>query len=194
MGKLTAFAAFCAVVIMALTTLAFAHADGDELAEGKELFDSGASCDKLTDEQLEVVGEYLMEQMHPGEAHDGMHKMMGIEEGTPYHDQFHVNLAQAMYCNSEATATTGAAGMMGAGGMMPMMRMMPMMSAMAGQSAQGMMGGFGYGSGFSSTYSNLVNAIFLLLLIGLLGIVYFWLIRLWRGQGKKIATGTKKEK
>lgn len=65
MGKLTAFAAFCTVVIMALTMLAFAHTDDDELAVGKELVEKGTSCDNLDDEQLGAIGEYLMEEMHP---------------------------------------------------------------------------------------------------------------------------------
>lgn len=102
MRKLTAFAAFCATLILALAVFAFAHTGEDELAVGKGLVEKGASCDNLDDEQLEAIGEYLMEQMHPGEAHDLMHSMMGIEEGTSYHDRFHVNLAQAMYCDAAA--------------------------------------------------------------------------------------------
>ena len=114
--------------------------------------------------------------------------MMGIEEGTPYHDQFHTNLAPAMYC--------GEAPMGGMMGMMQMMGSMPwwddvssnygLQSRMPMQ--QGMMGSGGYGS----AYSNFVNILYVVLLLGLIGSVYFWLIRLWRGQGKKIATGTKK--
>lgn len=161
---------------------AVAHTDETETAEGKGLVEEKISCDELNDEQLEAIGEYLMEQMHPGEAHDLMHSMMGIEEGTPYHGRFHVNLAQAMYCDTAAAVGTGAArgsgGMMGTGGMMPMMRMMPMMNAMAGQ---GMMGSGGY----SSSYPNLVNVLYVVLLLGLIGLVYFWLIKLWKGKDTK---------
>ncbi len=186
------FIVFFAVAFLVMAAATIAHEGGseeNEIAEGKELFDSGVSCDELDDEQLEAVGEYLMEQMHPGEAHDLMHKMMGIEEGTSYHDQFHINLAQAMYCDTAAGSTnaaTGGSGMMGTGGMMPMMpmmRMMPMMSAMAGQSAQGMMGRFGYGS-YGSGYSNLVNVLYIVLLLGLIGLAYFWLLKMWKGAKK----------
>lgn len=69
-----------------------------EIEEGRELVESKVNCDELNDEQLEAIGEYLMEQMHPGESHEIMHKMMGMEEGTEYHKQFHVNMAQMMYC------------------------------------------------------------------------------------------------
>ncbi len=172
--------------ILLMSTTAVAHTGEDELAVGKELVEEGASCDNLGDEQLEAIGEYLMEQMHPGEAHELMHQMMGIAQGTSYHDQFHVNLAQAMYCDTAtggADAATGGSGMMGAGGMMPMMRMMPMMSAMAGQGAQGMMGSFGYGS-YGSGYSNLVNVLYVVLLLGLIGLVYFWLLKMWKGTKK----------
>lgn len=176
MGKLIAFAAFYAVLVMVLAMFAFAHTDEDELAVGKELVEKGTSCDSLNDEQLEVVGEYLMELMHPGDAHELMHQMMGIEEGTPYHDRFHVNLAQAMYCD---TATAGGAGAArGSGGMMGTNWMMPMMNAMAGQ---GMMGSGGY----SSSYPNLVNVLYVVLLLGLIGLVYFWLIKLWKGKDTK---------
>jgi len=66
-----------------LLSISLVLANGDhqsEIEEGKKLVDSGISCDKLTDEQLESIGEYYMEQMHPGEQHEAMHKMMGMEE------------------------------------------------------------------------------------------------------------------
>lgn len=191
MRKLTAFAAFYAVLVMVLAVFAFAHTDEDELAVGKDLVGKGASCNDLDDEQLEAIGEYLMGLMHPGEAHELMHQRMGIEEGTSYHDQFHVNLAQAMYC--------GEAPM---GGMMGMMHMMMnsmpwwndvsskygLQSTMPMQ--RDMMGSGGYGSGYSG-YWNLLNVLYVVLLLGLIGLVYFWLIRLWKGRGKKSVTKRK---
>ncbi|MFH1256768.1 MAG: hypothetical protein V1494_05765 [Candidatus Diapherotrites archaeon] len=84
-----------------------------EIAEGKQLVDSGASCSSLNDGQLEAIGEYLMEQMHPGEAHELMHQMMGFEEGTPEHDAMHINMAEHMYCgNFTSTEYAGYSGMM----------------------------------------------------------------------------------
>lgn len=86
----------------------------NEIKEGKNLVESKITCDKLNNEQLEAIGEYLMEQMHPGESHKTIHQMMGMEEETEYHRRFHINMAKMMYC--------GQSGMMGGGMMgMPMM-------------------------------------------------------------------------
>ena len=65
------------VVLLLNISLVFAHEHN--FAETKQLIDSGISCDKLTDEQLEAIGDYYMEQMHPGEAHEMMDKMIGGE-------------------------------------------------------------------------------------------------------------------
>src|SRR3989338_3675763 len=70
-----------------------------EINEAKSLIDSKVSCDNLADEQLEIIGEYYMKQMHPGESNKLMHKMMGLEEGAEEEEQFHINMAQAIYCN-----------------------------------------------------------------------------------------------
>src|SRR3989344_2461611 len=83
-----------------------------EIDEAKSLIDSKVSCDNLENEQLEIIGEYYMEQMHPGESHKLMHKMMGLKEGSKIEEQFHTNMAKTIYC--------GEGGMMG-GGMMNMM-------------------------------------------------------------------------
>jgi uncharacterized membrane protein len=89
------------------------HSHEEEIKEGRSLLESRISCQELTDKQLEAIGEYLMEQMHPGESHEAMHQMMGMKEGTEYHKNFHINLAKTMYC--------------GQGSMNSMMSMMGMM-------------------------------------------------------------------
>lgn len=87
--------------------------------EAKNLIDSKADCKSLSDSQLEIIGEYYMEQMHPGEAHKLMHKMMGLEEGSKDEEKFHVNMAKKIYCNENINMMGGAnGGMMGMGGMM----------------------------------------------------------------------------
>ena len=158
-----------------LLSVALVSPNGDhqtEVEEGKKLVENKISCDKLNDKQLEAIGEYLMEQMHPGEAHDAMHKTMGIQEGTAYHKQFHVNLAQMMYCGNGNMM----GGMMGSGGMMPMISMM-----MGSNQGYGMMGSnygmMGYGFG----YWNFLNVLYVLLIIGLIVLVYLGIIKLWRG-------------
>jgi len=75
------------------------------------------SCDKLSNEQLEAIGDYYMEQMHPGEAHEIMDNMMG-GEGSESLKQVHINMARRIYCNENIYIGYG---MMGSGGMMNMM-------------------------------------------------------------------------
>ncbi len=203
--------------LLVLSTLALANSEHNhetEIEEGKKLVESGISCDKLSDEQLEAIGEYLMEQMHPGEAHEAMHEMMGMEEGTEYHKQVHVNMARMMYCG-ESTMMGG--GMMGSGGMMGMMPMMMNMmgsgmmgsggmmgsNMMSGQAAgqtnlmQGMEGSgmmqsmtgnnaFGFGTPFLGYgYWSIWNALFIVLLIGAIALVFLGVFKLWKDVNKK---------
>jgi|SRR3989344_5620645 len=99
---------------MVLFSLAFVLAH-ENFTETKELIDSGVSCNKLTSSQLEEIGDYYMEQMHPGEAHETIHKMMGGEDST-FVGQMHINMAKSIYCG-ENTGMNGMMDMMG-GGMM----------------------------------------------------------------------------
>ena len=153
-----------------LAPAALAHADESETAEGKAIVEEGLSCDGLADGQLEAVGEYLMELMHPGESHELTHATMGIKEGTDYHEKFHINLAQSMYC-----------------GEMPMAGMMGMMNwwnsnvprySWGGQ----MMGQQGYGA---HAYWTLTTTLYVVLLIGIIGLVYFWFLKFWNGTRRK---------
>ena len=166
---------FMVVAVLLCATVVMADGSHEqEFAEGKRLVESGAKCDTLTSEGLEAIGEYLMEQMHPGEAHDQMHKMMGVEEGTAYHDQFHVNMAEMMYCG---TGTTG---------MMPMM-----MNMMGGGMMQGgMMGNFGGGNMMGGMDSwagswGFGSVLWIIIAIGLAVLVWLWVIKLWREVFRK---------
>jgi uncharacterized membrane protein len=88
-----------------------------EIEEGKKLVESKIICNKLSNEQLEAIGNYYMEQMHPGEAHEIMDNMMG-GEGSESLKQVHINMAKRLYCNDNVYIGYG---MMGSGGMMNMM-------------------------------------------------------------------------
>src|SRR3989338_6346773 len=88
-----------------------------DFTETKQIVDSGVSCSELTNEQLEEIGDYYMEQMHPGEAHEIMDNMMG-GEGSKSLKQVHINMAKRLYCNENVYIGYG---MMGSGGMMNMM-------------------------------------------------------------------------
>ena len=164
-----------AVLIMILSLIvpvSWANDDA-EIAQGKQLVESDVNCEKLTDDQLESIGEYYMESMHPGPAHDAMHVMMGPKEGTPQHEAVHVQIAQMMYCNKGYGA--GMMGMMYARGnttgFMPMMGSQMMYG--------GMMGGWGnYGLNGGAT-------LWMIILLGLVVVVWLWVIKLFKEVFKK---------
>ncbi len=159
------------MVLLLNINLVFAHEHN--FAETKDLIDSGISCDKLTEEQLESVGDYYMEQMHPGEAHEMMDKMMG-GEGSESLKQVHINMARRLYCNDDIYIGYGMMGM-------------DMMNTMMGgqipqtNTMQEIIGNWGY-----LGYWNFLNVLYAMLLIGLIILVYLWILRLWKDSyGKK---------
>lgn len=97
------------IIFLLLISSVFAHADEEvkDFSEAKKLVDSKVSCDNLTEEQLEEIGEYIMEQMHTGEAHEQMHESMGLVEGTNEEKQFHVNMTKSMYCQGGMNMAMG---------------------------------------------------------------------------------------
>ena len=136
--------------------LVFAHEH--DFDETKQIIDSGIGCDKLTDEQLESIGDYYMEQMHPGEAHEMMDQMMG-GEGSESLRQVHINMAKRLYCDEDV------GGMMG-GGMMNMM-----------------MGNYPAYYG----YNNFWNVLWMVFLIGAIALIV-WLIYKFTKKGKESET------
>ena len=83
----------------------------DELNQAKTLINSNIGCNKLTNDQLEIIGEYYMEQMMPGESHERAHQMMGLTESSEAEEQFHIDMARRIYCNENVYGMMG--GMMG---------------------------------------------------------------------------------
>src|SRR3989344_4740227 len=125
------------IVLLLNLNLANAHITQQEINEVKSLIDSKVSCKSLSDSQLEIMGEYYMEQMHPGESHELMHQMMGLKEGSEAEEQFHISMAKSIYCgetNAFGSGMMGRGMMMGGGNMM----------------GYGMVGNkpFGYGYGY----------------------------------------------
>ncbi|MEK6875364.1 MAG: hypothetical protein AABX30_01640 [Nanoarchaeota archaeon] len=103
------------LLIVLFSFLVVAQEEHD-FTKAKQLIDSKISCDSLTNEQLEEIGDYYMEQMHPGEAHEYMDSMMG-REGSESLKQIHINLARRIYCNENVGGMMGG-GMMAGRGMM----------------------------------------------------------------------------
>ena len=167
-----------AAIIALLLGLSSANAiTQQEISEAKGLIDSKVDCKELSDSQLEIMGEYYMEQMHPGESHELMHKMMGLQEGSEDEKQFHINMARTIYC--------AESGMMGTGGMMGMMNMMGS-GMMGGQTlAQtNMMQGTAEAWRYYG-YWNFLNILYVILLIGLIILVYLWIVKLWKSMKNK---------
>jgi len=165
------------LLILVFTSISvYAHAE-DNFSDTKQIIDSNVSCSDLSNDQLEEIGEYYMEQMHPGEAHELMHKMMGLTEGSETEKQFHVNIAKTMYC--------GEGGMMGgSGGMMGMMNMMGG-NMMGSGGMMGMMNMMGFGGTMGYTFFGVYSILLFLLLLGLVVLVYLWIVKVWKDLNKK---------
>lgn len=160
-------------LVAVIALLSLAHAQSDGFAVAKQLIESKAACSTLRDAQLELIGDYLMAQMHPGAAHERMDAMMG-GEGSESLKRVHLQIAQAIYCGRTDTPLTYG-GMMG------------MMGGYYGTgypTACGLMGGGVSGSGFwmmGSSPSMFGWSVFwillLLLLAGLTALAYLHLFQ-----------------
>ncbi len=136
-----------AVVLVLGMVAVSAHSEA-EFAEAQQLINSKVPCSQLNESQLSMIGDYYMEQMHPGAAHEYMDQMMG-GDGSAALEQMHINMAESFYCGTQNY--TGAAsgnsasgespyadcGMMGSGGC-------GSADGYAGRGGYGMMGA-GYG-------------------------------------------------
>ncbi len=155
------------VILLLNINAVFAHEHN--FNETKQLIDSEISCDNLTDEQLEIIGEYYMEKMHPGEAHELMDKMMGGEDSESLREM-HINMAKSIYCGESRDMI----GMMGGGMMSGQTQQTNMMGS-------GMMGNFGFG--FSSW--NFISLLYLILLIGLIILIILLIVKVWKNIENK---------
>src|SRR3989344_7070859 len=162
---------FVMVVILLLSFGLAGAVTQQEINEAKKLIDSKADCKSLSNSQLEIMGEYYMEQMHPGESHELMHQMMGLKEGSEDEEQFHINMAKAIYCGEGNVMSSGMMDMMmGRGGMMNF-------GGVKNMANYGMMGNYGM---MSFSYWNFINVLYIILLIGLIILVFLFIIRLWK--------------
>ncbi|RMD67788.1 hypothetical protein D6817_00495, partial [Candidatus Pacearchaeota archaeon] len=100
------------LVFLALgfASLVQAHSSED-FSQAEQIIKQKIPCEKLTDEQLEILGDYFMEQMHPGRQHEIMDEMMGGEGSESLRDM-HIRMARAFYCREHDTMGQGRIGMM----------------------------------------------------------------------------------
>lgn len=168
-----------AILVLLLSISLVSAVSQEELSEAKSLIDSNISCDKTTDDQLEKIGEYYMEQMHPGEAHELMHKMMGLEEGSDAEEQVHISMAKGIYCN-EGSGMMGS-GMMGSG----MMGNNTMGCGHSNRGGANMMGYGGYGMmGGSYAGAWFLGTIWFVLAVFVFSAI-FWLTYRWLIKERK---------
>lgn len=160
--------------IAILFILAQASAHAEEFDEAKRLVDSNVSCSTLTNEQLGMIGDYYMEQMHPGEAHNLMHEMHGGENSEAV-KEMHIAMAKSIYCGEANFSMMGSGmmGMMGSG--------MMGSSGTQGMMGSGMMGSYGMMGYGTANYFGIPtyvwNGLYLLLIIGATILVFLLIAR-----------------
>ncbi len=152
-------------MILFLSLIVSAHTEED-FAKAGELIKQKISCSQLSDEQLELIGEYYMEQMHPGELHEIMDERMG-GEGSETLKQVHVNIARSFYCGESRYMSKG------------------MMNTMMGRSGYGMMGNTGfYSQNQNNQIYNVISIILAIAVTVILVLLIITLIKKLQG-GKK---------
>lgn len=154
------------VILLSMSIVCAQENPADEIEQGRLLVENNAECGSLTDEQLESIGEYVMEQMHPGESHNFVHERMGLEEGTKEHETFHINFARRFYCGENVAGMMGFAGQNLRGGNM-----------MDFGTGYGMMGTLFFGTG-------LLWLVYVAL-AGFIVSVIFWSVYRWIVDAKK---------
>lgn len=103
------------ILVMAFILSGIVFAESDHNFEGvQEIIDNETSCAQLSDDQLERMGDYYMEQIHPGKAHKLMDNMMG-GDGSEELRNAHIFMAKRLYCGENDG--TGMMGMMSGSGM-----------------------------------------------------------------------------
>src|SRR3989344_4307647 len=113
-----------------------------------------------------------MEQMQPGDAHAAMEQLMG-GEGSESLRLMHIAIAKRLYCGDYTNSANY--GMMGFG-MMGVRNGGLVNMAWGNTMGYGMMGNYSYGSG----YWSFVGVLYTLLLVGLVILVYIWVVKAWR--------------
>lgn len=121
------------LAVLVVAAPATAHSDDHNFTGAKEIIAQETACSELTEDQLAEVGDYYMEQLHPGEMHDVMDEHMG-GEGSESLRRAHLQIADEYYCSQFASSQVDQEG-----GRMPMMH-----NGWVGTGWFGMGGWFGF--------------------------------------------------
>lgn len=99
-----------ALLVLSQSYPASAHSQED-LNQAENIIVQKIPCSNLSEEQLELLGDYYMEQMHPGNQHTSMDEMMGGEGSETLRDM-HIRMARAFYCGEHEAMSPGMMSMM----------------------------------------------------------------------------------
>ena len=100
------------ILVILVINISFVYSHEEEtFALAEEIIKQKIICDELSENQLEILGDYYMEQMHPGELHEIMDERMG-GEGSESLRQVHINMGLAFYCGEHGRFSSGMMNMM----------------------------------------------------------------------------------
>ena len=157
-------------IALLFINIGFISAHSEEtFLQAEEIIKQKISCENLTQEQLEILGDYYMEQMHPGELHETLDERMG-GEGSESLRQVHINMGLAFYCGESGTMSSG------------MMNTMMGRGMMYGTYGSGMMGNYYVNK--SNTNNIFIWLLNILLVIGLVLLVV-WLAKQIQNKKKR---------
>jgi hypothetical protein len=54
------------IILLSIISTSLAHDENS--SEAQEIIESGISCEQLTENQIETIGDYYMEQLHLGKC------------------------------------------------------------------------------------------------------------------------------
>ncbi|MBI5622006.1 hypothetical protein HY933_04045 [Candidatus Falkowbacteria bacterium] len=101
--------------ILVLSPVVALADSGEDFASAKALVDAKTPCSQLSNEQLETIGDYYMEQIHPGSQHQWMEQMMGGDDSDNV-ALTHLVMAKQLYCGQNTGWGMMGGGMMNWGG------------------------------------------------------------------------------
>lgn len=143
-------------IIVAITMINVMAIEEEIVEQAEAIIQQKISCNEITNYQLEILGDYYMEQMHPGELHEIMDERMG-GEGSQSLQQVHINMGKMFYCGQR--------------GAMPMNMMNVMMGRNYGSSNQNIMVGTYRNNAPVSTMNLIFSILIIIALVVLITIL-----------------------
>ncbi len=92
------------IIVLVLFFVPLVYAE--DFSRAESLIQSKVSCKGLLQEDLEDIGDYYMEQMHPGKLHEIMDQRLG-GEGSEALRNVHIALAKSFYCGDQSMLSSG---------------------------------------------------------------------------------------